>query len=113
MDVPFRHFALGPLLWRSIDRAEETNFEERTAWQHGVASAAALVDNTRGAYGPLLSIALAVGGAFAVPVPWYGRLVIAAAIALLAYWLMPTIAAGIFAFRAPYAQRDAARESVR
>lgn len=108
-----RHYALGPVLWRSIEDAELAAPDEKTAWQYGVARTADLADNTRGIYGPLLSVGLAIAGVIALPVPLYARVILAAGIALLVYWLIPTLIAGGFALYAPYAQRDQARTVVK
>lgn len=110
MNLPLRNFALGPVLWHSVDGAERANPEERTAWQHGVASTAALIDNNRGVYGPLLALPGVLAGVFAVPGPWYVRLLLAG---LIGPWLVPTLVAAGLALCAPYVQRDEARQGVR
>lgn len=110
MNLPLGHFALGPVVSRSVDRAEQTNAEERTAWQQGVVSAAALVDNNRSPYGLLSALAGTLIGVFAVPGPWYVRVLLG----FVVLWLVvPTLVASAFALYAPYVQRDEARESIR
>lgn len=108
----YRHFALGPMLWRSIDRAETKPPLERTAWEEGVVTAGAFVDNNRSPFAPILAVVFAVVGALVAPGPWYVRAVVAALLALFVSWLVPTLVAGLAALHAPYAQRDAARAAV-
>jgi hypothetical protein len=109
MRLPARHFALGPILWPSIDRAEQTAPGERSSWEYGVASAASVVDNNRGIYSPLLAVVFAVAGLFVGPGPLVLRVLFAALIGLCVSWLLPTALACAEALRAPYKQRNLAR----
>jgi len=112
MRSSLRHFALGPLLWRSVDSAETTPKLWQSAWQRGVVATASLVDNNRGAYGPLLAVVFAVVGLLVGPGPWFVRVFFAALVGLLVAWLVPTGIAAAVAFWIPRIQRNEARALV-
>jgi len=79
-----------------------------------VAATAAWVDNNRGAFGPLASVAGVLAGVV-IPLPgalWM-RGVAGAALGLLVWWLVPTLWACGEALAAPYHQRTEARAYAR
>jgi hypothetical protein len=104
-----RHFGLGPFLWRSIDEAEATARIDQTAWQRGVADAAAAVDNNRSIYSVVGVVVFAVVGVFVGPGPLIARIVLAAAAGFVVAWLVPTGMAAVIALDAPRRQRNEAR----
>lgn len=117
MPLWIKHFALGPILARSVERAEAPSRFEQSAWQRGVSSAAASFDRGRSALQALQAV---IGGAVGLPVGNAAavdsvvlQIVIGAATGLAAYWAVPLIwSVGVAAY-APAAQRDEARAYAR
>jgi hypothetical protein len=107
-------FALGPILWPFIAGAESRDIHEQTAWDRGVAHAAAGIDNNRGAFAPLVVVLGGLVGPLAsAPGPLVLRSVLGAAIGLGLLWFIPTAWAAIVALGAPRRQRDEARKAFR
>lgn len=112
-----RHPALGPVVARRVEEVEAKPSLDRTAWDYGVASASAWLDEPRTTYGLCQAVIAAIVGAI-VGVVAADSLPLGAAVAVpttvLSYWAVPTVGALASALlRAPSAQRDAARAEVR
>jgi hypothetical protein len=111
-----RHLPLGPFLWRRVDSATALDGGARTAWDQGVVSAAEAFDQPRSGFGALQIAAAAVVAVFAGEFAGDGlllRVAIRIALALGAYWLVPTAWAVVIAIKAPVKQRNEARKQWR
>src|SRR5437763_16070917 len=88
-----KHFALGPILWVSADKALKTLPLEQTAWQRGIASAAAAFDQPLSPLNGMQAIfgaVVGVAGNRVAGAALLWQVLVGAGTAIAAYWAVPT-----------------------